>query len=463
MSRRPDSQRAAWSLQKRLVLAFGVLLALFLGFAGLVLDQAYKESVAAAVEERLQLRVFALLSVAEPERGGFYLPELEDSRFSQIDSGLYGMILDADGNEVWRSPSALNLQMVDTPVLNAGLQIGETRYGSKRVPDLGDLVWASYGTYWENTDRAYSFVALESSAPSTAQIREFQSNLSLWFGGLAILLSVAQYLLLRWGMQPLGRLAREVAAIEGGESDSLSGHYPSELEAVTANLNLLIRSERDRQGRYQSTLGDLAHSLKTPLAVMFSTLQESRHQQVVEPGHLQEMEDQLVRMDEIVSYQLRRAVRAKQGRVLGRTPVAFAPLIDKLLTVLGKVYHDRYVQLERDIPEDVVFHGEQSDLMEMMGNILDNAFKYGATRIHIKVSKENGELVICVDDDGQGIAEKDRVHVLQRGARADTVTSGQGIGLAVVVDIVSAYGGELSVENNAWGGARIMLRFEQAA
>src|SRR5690554_1788693 len=119
MSRRPDSQRAAWSLQKRLVLAFGVLLALFLGFAGLVLDQAYKESVAAAVEERLQLRVFALLSVAEPERGGFYLPELEDSRFSQIDSGLYGMILDADGNEVWRSPSALNLQMVDTPVLNA--------------------------------------------------------------------------------------------------------------------------------------------------------------------------------------------------------------------------------------------------------------------------------------------------------------------------------------------------------
>src|SRR5690606_5087741 len=157
----------------------------------------YKESVAAAAEERLQLRIFSLLSVAEPEGDGFFLPELEDSRFSQIDSGLYGMILDEDGREVWRSPSALNLALGDSAPLHTALATGETRYGSLLSGELGELVWASYGTFWEDEARRYAFVALESSEPSTAQIREFQSSLSLWFGGLALLLSVAQYLLLR--------------------------------------------------------------------------------------------------------------------------------------------------------------------------------------------------------------------------------------------------------------------------
>ena len=463
MSPTPASERPAWSLQKRLVLAFGVLLVLFLGFAGLVLDQAYKESVAAAAEERLQLRIFALLSVAEPDNGGFFLPELEDSRFSQIDSGLYGMILDEQGREVWRSPSALNLTLDDSRALHADLQTGETRYGNLLAGDLGELVWASYGTYWEDRARRFAFVALESSEPSTAQIREFQSSLSLWFGGLAMLLSVAQYLLLRWGMRPLQRLAGDVSAIERGERDGLGGHYPSELEPVTTNLDMLIRSERDRQGRYRSTLGDLAHSLKTPLAVMASALEEARSQGEVRPGQLQEMEEQLTRMDEIVSYQLRRAVRAKRAPVLGRAAVEFSPLLEKLLKVLAKVYRDKPMQVDCQVAPGAVFHGDESDMTEVLGNLLDNAFKYGRSRIHVAVFETEGELTVQIDDDGNGIEERDRTRVLQRGARADTVTSGQGIGLAVVVDIVSAYGGGISVDRNEWGGARITLSFANPA
>lgn len=463
MSRLPASLRPAWSLQKRLVLAFGVLLVLFLGFAGIVLDRAYKESVAAAAEERLQLRIFSLLSVAEPEGTGFYLPELEDSRFSQIDSGLYGMILDEHGSELWRSPSALNLSLDGNSVLHTDLETGETRYGSLLAGDLGELVWASYGTYWENEARRFAFVALESSEPSTAQIRQFQSSLSLWFGGLALLLSVAQYLLLRWGMRPLQRLAGDVSAIERGERDTLGGHYPSELEPVTANLDLLIKSERDRQGRYRSTLGDLAHSLKTPLAVMSSALQEARASGTQRPEQLQEMEEQLARMNDIVSYQLRRAVRARHAPVLGRAAVQFTPLLDKLMKVLGKVYRDKPVQVECNIAPGAVFHGEESDLTEVLGNLLDNAFKYGKSRIRVTVTQDRQELCVQIDDDGNGIDERDRNRVLQRGARADTVTSGQGIGLAVVVDIVSAYGGGISVGHNEWGGARITLSFAEPA
>jgi len=461
MSPLPSNLKTAWSLQKRLVLGFGILLMLFLGFAGLVLDRAYKESVVAAVQERLQLRIFSLLAVAEPDDEGFFLPDLEDSRFSQIDSGLYGLILDHLGDEVWRSPSALNLELYPTENMQEGQQVGETLYGGLTSLALGDLAWASYGTYWENQDQVYSFVALESSVPTEAQIREFQRFLSLWFGALALILSVAQYMLLRWGMRPLQLLARDVSAIESGERDGLQGHYPSELEAVTNNLNMLIKSERERQSRYRTTLGDLAHSLKTPLAVMSSALQESRENASMPAEQLRELEEQLTRMDEIVSYQLRRAVKSNHANILAK-PVPVAKVMKKLLTALGKVYKEKNMQVEANIAEDAVFMGEESDLVELCGVLLDNAFKYGRSNIGIEVTLMDNILALVFDDDGPGIAEQDRHWVLQRGARADTVTSGQGIGLAVAVDIVSAYGGEIQVGNNLWEGARVTVIFEQA-
>jgi two-component system sensor histidine kinase PhoQ len=109
----PVRDKARYSLQTRLVVAFGILLIVFLGLAGFVLDRAYRESVIAAVEERLQLQVYALIGVAEPDGDGFFIPDLREPRFSQIDSGLYGLILDREGREVWRSISALNLRLAD--------------------------------------------------------------------------------------------------------------------------------------------------------------------------------------------------------------------------------------------------------------------------------------------------------------------------------------------------------------
>ena len=457
----PVSNRPQWSLQKRLVLAFGVMLVLFLGLAGIVLDRAYKESVSAAVAERLQLQIYALMGVAEPEDDGFFLPDLVDARFSQIDSGLYGYIFNSQESEVWRSPSALNMTLEEaSEFFDEGLETGETLHGQLELDDQGALTWASYGTYWENPDQTFSFVVLESSAPSTAEIREFQSNLYIWFGALAVLLSVIQYLLLRWGMLPLQQLAADVSSIESGERDQLQGTYPSELHAVSANLNVLIKSERDRQSRYRTTLGDLAHSLKTPLAVLSTALQENRSGSGFSAEHLQEMEEQLARMDEIVSYQLKRAVKSNHARILAK-PVQVAAVIERLLTALAKVYKDKDMQVLSDISTAAQFFGEESDLMELSGNLLDNAFKYGHSKIRVKVTQLSGKLRFEFNDDGPGIAEQNRQWVLQRGARADTVTSGQGIGLAVAVDIVSAYGGEIRVTGNDWGGACLTVSFEQ--
>lgn len=459
--------KPAWSMQKRLVLAMSVLLILFLGLAGLVLTQAYRESVAAAVAERLQLQIYALLGVAEPEGGGFFVPGLAEARYSQIDSGLYAFILTSEGREIWRSTSALNLASLDMrqyirDEVEGEIETGETLYGTQELEGQGELAWASYATYWESQDETYIFVVLESTEPSTAEIRQFQSSMYLWFGALALVLSVAQYALLRWGMRPLQKLAEDVSAIEAGKRDQLQSDYPRELLPVTENLNLLIKSERERQSRYRTTLGDLAHSLKTPLAVLSSALQDSRsnkHDEALGADNLREMEEQLRRMDEIISYQLKKAARSQHAKVLVK-PVPVAGVVEPLIGALKKVYRDKHMQVRTGIEENAEFFGDDSDLMEVCGNLLDNAFKYGRSRVEIAVKREAGRLLIEVNDDGEGIAEQHRHWVLQRGARADAVTSGQGIGLAVTVDIVRAYGGEIRVSRNAMGGARLEVSFQ---
>ena len=337
----PESR---YSLQTRLVLAFGILLILFLGLTGVVLERAFRESVAAAVEERLQLQVYALLGVAEPDGDGFFLPDLEEARFSQINSGLYGFILDGSGREVWRSPSALDLSLDQANFMNQQVEQGQTLFGTMETIDQGRLSYASYGTYWPSLDDEFAFVVMETVEPTTAEIREFQSNLYLWFGGLAILLSFIQLILLRWGMKPLQQLATEVSSIEAGEKDQVEQHYPPELQAVSKNLNLLIKSERERQSRYRTTLGDLAHSLKTPLAVISGIIQQAgtgdKEGSIANPSALHDLEEQLERMNQIVSYQLKRATRSEQSRHLG-VSVKAAPLVSKIITALEKVYRDK--------------------------------------------------------------------------------------------------------------------------
>lgn len=453
----PAKADRSYSLQKRLVLAFSVLLILFLGLASFLLDNAYRESVVAGVDERLQLQVYALLGVADPTEDGFFIPDLEEARFSQIDSGLYGFILDGDGKEVWRSPSALNLRLAEQDFDPGPIVVGQMTYGSLDTRDFGVLSWASRGTYWEASDAEYNFVVMESTAPTQAEISEFRNSLYQWFGAMAVVLSIAQYLLLRWGLHPLKNLAADVSAIEAGEQDQMQRSYPDELKAVTDNLNLLIKSERDRQTRYRTTLGDLAHSLKTPLAVVSTALQEIKRNGTFTEQHQHDMEDQVARMDEIVSYQLKRVTRNKHHRVLAK-PVLVAPLIERILAALAKVYRDKQMDVVADVAGDVVFYGEESDLMELCGNLLDNAFKYGNSKVEVKAVTRGRNLLLEINDDGAGIAEADRQWVLERGARADTVRSGQGIGLAVAVEIVSGYGGEIKVEQSQWGGARFKVR-----
>jgi len=259
-------------------------------------------------------------------------------------------------------------------------------------------------------------------------------------------------------------MARDLKRIETGEKDKLGARYPRELQGVTANLNMLIESERKQQSRYRTTLGDLAHSLKTPLAVLTGIIPQLKARQDNDKefiSQLQAADEQLERMNQIVTYQLQRAVQTNNAGSLARR-VNIAEATDKVIDALQKVYADKHMLVVREFDKAAQFVGDERDLMEVLGNVLDNAYKYGESEIKVRIGREAGAgrvVILQVDDNGKGIPNERLAFVLQRGARADTLAQGQGIGLAVVADIVKSYDGDIQVNASSMGGASIKITF----
>jgi two-component system sensor histidine kinase PhoQ len=279
------------------------------------------------------------------------------------------------------------------------------------------------------------------------ELARFRVNLVGWLGAMSLLLLVALLLALRWGLAPLRRVADEVAAVEAGHQDRLRGAYPDELRALTDNLNALLASGYARETRLGNALADLAHSLKTPLAVLRGALGDPL------PAALTE---QIRRMDEIVAYQLEQA-RGRPTASLS-PPVPLGPALERLLGALGKLHAGRALATELDLTPELSFRGAEGDLLEVIGNLLDNAFKWTRTRVRVEARREAGMLVIRVEDDGPGIPPGQIQALGERGARADLSAPGHGIGLAVVREICKAYGGDLSIAASPLGGALVQAR-----
>ncbi|MEX0738478.1 MAG: ATP-binding protein [Pseudohongiella sp.] len=447
-----------YSLQNRLLIAVSVLLTVFLGLTGAVLDRAFRNSLETGVAEQLQVQIYVLLAAVDEAGGNFYFSgNLREPRFSQLNSDLYGFISSADDGELLRTASALDISY-DSLGLGYDLAIGETGFGRLQMAGRGEFFVSSYAVTWENRPSPIQFSVLEATDTFEIEVANFRSSLWSWLGGLAVLLLVLQLLLLRWGLAPLRRLARDLKQIETGQSEVLDTSYPRELSAVTQNLNLLIQSERKQQSRYRTTLADLAHSLKTPLAVIQGELggdAEARSQSRI-------VQEQLDRMNQIVSYQLQRAVSAGSASTLARQ-VSVADAAAKVGRTLEKVYADKPVTIALDIDNAFNFLGDERDLLEILGNLLDNACKYGHGNVAATAVLESAappRMLLRVDDNGPGISPADRDRVLQRGVRLDTLAQGQGIGLAVVVDIAASYGARVSIGDSALGGASITVVFD---
>jgi len=439
------AERRPFSLAARAALTTGLVLAAFLGAIGWTLSRTYAASELNKLQGRLHDYVITYIAGTDPRRDGTPLmPDTPpDPMFSRPGSGLYAVVL-GDDNFHWESSSALGR---DFSFLHP-LPPGQSQF--------------SWGVALDVPEREpvhLTFTVAQTEAELESNTAVYRRSLVGWLATLGVMLIVLQLLLLRWSLTPLRKVASDMSRVERGQSDHLDSQYPMELTGLTQRINAFIESEREQRTRYRNTLADLAHSLKTPLAVIRSQVEASELPASVRAPVL----DQVRRMDELVAYQLARA--ATTGRqTFAASAVPIAGYAEDLVRSLEKVYAAKNVLCEFDIEDGVAFYGEQGDLLELMGNLLENAFKWAGHHVLlvVKAQRQPGRpragLLLSVEDDGPGI-EHDMVEkILQRGVRGDERVKGHGIGLSIVQDIVRAYNGELTVDRSEeFGGARFSV------
>lgn len=435
---------ASLSIRARLMAGAAVVLLAFMAVAGVALQRAHTDGVRAAHYARLQSTVYLLLAGAELDAAGaLVMPtEFAEPRLMLPGSGLYASIANVARAEVWQSASTLGL----SPPFDRDVPVGEWRYDTVQA-STGEFLSASYGVRWAGQDKASVQLVLsvvESGTTFDRETKVFQRTLWAWLGGAGLLLLLSQTLLLRWGLAPLQRVSEEIARIENGDQALVQGHYPSEIAALTGNLNTLIQQERVRQTRYKEALSYLAHSLKTPLAVLRSALGQ--------PEHLPDaVAQQVSRMDHIVQHQLGRAMAS--GATRFAPWLALAPVVGRIRDSLLKVYADKQLVFTLDCSPDLAWRMDEGDAFEMLGNVVDNAAKWAAQRVGVRLWREAGVLHIRVQDDGPGFTDTESI--LQLHVRMDERVPGHGVGLAVVNDLVASHAGTLKLGTSTWGGGQV--------
>jgi len=447
------------SLSSRLLVSVSVLLLLFFGATIAVLDTAFSEAGEQARRDILDGHLVALLAAAEPDdKGDLVMPDrLREPRFERIGSGLYAELRDVDGSVLWRSRSALGLEVPGGVVP----ELGNHLFARESLEDETPLLTLSLAVEWELDDgetKPYVFKVAESLDSFNAQISGFRRQLFGWFAAVALTMLLAFSMLLRGLLKPLRLIETEITEIEEGNRVSLSGEFPTELTGVARNLNLLIDSERARSDRYRYTLDNLAHSLKTPLAAMRALLNDRQT-----PEFGDRFNEQIDRMDEIVRYQLRKPAASVADNLVLQ-PVAVEREVKRLIDGLRKVYHDKHPDFDMRVEKGMQFRGDTGDFLELAGNLLDNACKWCERRVRISIVPSVGAraiasgMVLTVSDDGPGIPQDAADALLERGMRLDEATPGHGIGLAVVKEIARSYGGRLKIKRSEdLGGAEFMV------
>lgn len=442
------------SLSRRLLVSVSVPLALFFGIAMILLDNSFNALLERQRSEVLDSEMIKLIASAEQQPGGGYGVRASDldRQLAQPHSGVYAQI--RSSRHHWRSPSAAGMAIDFGPMLPEG-----RREFSYRPYGADHLAIESRGISFEDAprfSRSLTFTVAVSLSPYEEALWQFRRMMIGRLTALMLLLLLALAALLHWALSPARRLEREINEVEQGRIETLGVGYPRELSGVATHLNALLVGERKRVARYRDTLGNLAHSLKTPLAVMRAALSS-------DAGPSKEtLGGEIDRMTGIIEHQLKRAA-ASGGALLGQAPVDVGQVIAELRTTLLRVYGSKDLAIEVVIAPDTQFIGDRGDLTELIGNLMDNACKWCRSRVRITAridyaAATRDKLLLVVEDDGPGISQENRARVLERGVRTDETVPGHGIGLAMVRDTIDLYGGHLEIDTSALGGARVSMR-----
>ncbi|GAA6205844.1 MULTISPECIES: ATP-binding protein [Thalassotalea] len=442
------------SLKSRIIVSALVLVMVILPIVAFFISNAYQKHMNASVENELVAYSYSILAVAEFEDGLLLMPEaLAENQFNTSESGLYALMT-SKGNiprTLWRSASLLAMVI---PYELQSPQVGESRFYSIPIVDINHFVYSfsvsfSDSSSEENTQQEMTLHIIKQQADYQMLMAEFRQQLWLGLFVLMAVLLLLQFIWLNWSLKPLAILKKEILGIEQGKESLLKEKYPQELKQVTEQLNTLLITEQNQRKRYRNALSDLAHSLKTPLAVLQGQLSAE---------DVNQSQNQLDEINAMIEHQLKRAQSA--GQSSWHLGVKIAPCVEKLLNSLQKIYQDKNLFINKRMQTDIIFKGDEADFLEIIGNLMDNACKVANQQVLLTISKIESSLIISVEDDGCGIADDKIDSILQRGTRADTYAQGHGIGLAIVRDLVESYQGTLVITTSTeLAGAKFTVSF----
>lgn len=453
------------SLVGRLVGLAAVWAVVLLVAGGVALSSLYRNTVFRDVDDGLDGTVRLLLeTIALDDAGRIALPALTlDPRYSQTYSGRYWQVFRVDEETLAITPLQGSrslgdeaLRIDESVIQRAEARPGQRVAGDGEGPESQRLRVLATIVRLENAGGRVMLAAALDRGPADRDVRSFALAASWTLALFAVGLVAAVYVQVRWGLAPLFAMRKEVADIREGRRQRLEEGAPAELAPLARELNALIDHNREVVERARAHVGNLAHALKTSISIL---LNDAR-------GETGEFAEQVARqtdkMHVQVEHHLKQARAAARAQTIGaRTSVK--AVVDDLARALPRMYADRNIRLETDVADDLIFRGERQDLEEMIGNLLENAFKWTQGRVLVQAAaREPNRIEVCVDDDGEGLPAHRRKEVIARGARLDEAAPGSGLGLAIVHDLARAYSGELVLDESPMGGLRAALRLPSA-
>ncbi|MAK62696.1 MAG: ATP-binding protein [Ponticaulis sp.] len=449
------------SLARRLVLGSAVFSFVMLGLTAWILSTLNRQQALDLFQSELDATLGTLTSAANvTDYGEVFIIETRaptDERFSTPLAGRYWLIagLNTEGDRISEVSSNSVWDWVvpwDDFAIQAAINApGEPQFSDSVGPNGEPLRIATKSVILPGEwDSPVILIAGADRSEINRITRQFLITLVISLGLLALGLIAAMFILVRLGLAPLVRVQRDVADIRIGEKQHLDDNYPQEILPLTLELNKLLDHNKAVVDRARTHVGNLAHALKTPIAVLMNEAQSDDPMSSLVRRQTQAMSDN-------VQHYLKRAQAAARAEVLGaRTPIE--PAIEDLTRLLQRLFAEKGLSVAPGQVEPLVFRGERQDLDEMLGNLLENACKFASSKVRVVAERGTPEeLVIHVDDDGPGLSPEERKEAMKRGVRLDETAPGTGLGLSIVKDLSELYSGRFELSDSPLGGLRATL------
>ncbi|MEP3071206.1 sensor histidine kinase [Maricaulis sp.] len=434
------------------------LVLLLLG--AIALTTLYQRSILRTLDDRLTGVAGALVAAVEIDETGEVLlaRRPSDPAYGRVFSGRYWQIVDDDGSADGGEVLAVSRSLWDEVLVPGNTLLDRLRAEPGAVvtidtkgPSGEPLRLTGQAVQLSDRPGLVVFMAAEDRRPADRDVRTFAITSGLMFLGFATAIAAGVFFQVRIGLAPVLRMRDRVAEVREGQAERVDGTFPAELQPLADELNAMLDHSRELVERSRTHVGNLAHALKTPIAVLTNEARTSQ-------GALADLvERQTGIMAEQVEHHLRRARAAAHAKAVGaRTDVA--PTVDDLVRTLGKINAARALTITADVPDELRFRGERQDLEEMVGNLMDNACKWARGTVRVSAERtDERNLAILIEDDGPGLDEGEAQAALQRGVRLDEQAPGSGLGLAIVSDLAHAYGGELTLSRSGLGGLSVRI------